>query len=83
MFFGFYIASRVLPDTAHFYTILAASFFAVLPDVIEGPYFFLNIKNEFIDKWIKFQKSLQNDTGIVPGLLTQFVTIIAAFFWIN
>lgn len=79
---GFYIASRVLPDTAHFYTIIAACFFSVLPDVVEGPYFFLDINNPYIKKWIKMQKSIQNDTTVIPGLLTQFVTIIAAFWWI-
>ena len=80
---GFYIASRVLPDTAHFYTIIAACFFSVLPDIIEGPYFFLNAKSKQIRDWIKFQKSLQNDADLVPGLLTQVITIIASFWWIS
>ena len=80
---GFYIASRVLPDTGHFYTILAACFFSVLPDIIEGPYFFLNAKSKQIRDWIKFQKSLQNDADLVPGLLTQVITIIASFWWIS
>lgn len=79
---GSFIASRVLPDTGHAVTILASCFAAVLPDVIEGPYFFLDIKSKFIKKWIKFQKSLQVDTSVVPGLLTQVVTIIAVFWWI-
>lgn len=80
--FGFYIASRALPDTAHFASILAASFFAVLPDVLEGPYFFLNMRNEAVKKWVKFQKSIQVDTTLIPGLLTQVATIVAALWWI-
>jgi hypothetical protein len=79
---GFFIASRVLPNTSHAITILAASFASVLPDVIEGPYFFLGIKSKFIKKWISFQKSIQVNTTIVPGLLTQVITIAAAFWWI-
>lgn len=79
---GFFIASRVLPDTGHFVTILAASFAAALPDIVEGPYFFLGLRNKIIKRWILFQKSLQEDTTIVPGLLTQLVTVIAAFWWI-
>lgn len=79
---GGFIASRAMPDTGHAITILAASFASVLPDVIEGPYFFLNMENKWIKKWIKFQKSLQVDTGVVPGLLTQVVTIAAVFFWL-
>ena len=44
LFVGFFIASKAMPDMAHAATILAASFAAVLPDVMEGPYFFLGIK---------------------------------------
>jgi hypothetical protein len=79
---GFFIAFRVLPNTSHAIIILAASFASVLPDVIEGPYFFLGIKSKFIKKWISFQKSIQVNTTIVPGLLTQVITIVAAFWWI-
>lgn len=81
--FGSVIAFKYLPDASQLFNVLACSFFAVLPDVIEGPYFFLKIKNKFIEKWIKFQKSLQNDTSIIPGLITQFLTILAAVFWIR
>lgn len=80
---GFYIASRTLPNTGHFWTVILASFFAVLPDVIEGPYYFFDFKNGFIDKWIKFQKSLQNDTSVIPGLITQVITVAAALVWIG
>lgn len=79
---GGYIASRALPDWGQTATILAASFAAVLPDVLEGPYFFLNQRSELIKRWIKFQKSIQVDTTVVPGLITQVITILAAFWWI-
>lgn len=79
---GLYIASRTLPDTNHFLYVLIAAFVAVLPDVIEGPYFFLNMKNEFIKKWIAFQKSIQVDTQIIPGLATQVITVITTFWWL-
>lgn len=81
--FGFFIAGKVLPDTGHAMTILLACFAASLPDIIEGPYYFLNIRRyKFIEKWIAFQKSLQTDTDIIPGLLTQFLTIAAGMWWI-
>ena len=79
---GGYIASRALPDWGQSATILAAAFAAVLPDVLEGPYFFLNMRNDLIKRWINFQKSIQVDTGIVPGLITQVITVLAAFWWI-
>lgn len=79
---GIYIASRVLPNTAHAVTILTACFVSALPDIVEGPYFFLNVRNPLIKRWILFQKSIQADTSIIPGLLTQLLVIIAAFVWI-
>lgn len=79
---GLFIASRVLPDTGYFVTILTAAFAATLPDIIEGPYFFLGMRNKIIKRWILFQKSIQEDTTIVPGLATQIVTVLAAFYWI-
>lgn len=79
---GIYIASRVLPNTAHFVTILVACLFSILPDLVEAPYFFLNVKTKLIKRWVYFQKSLQVDASLLPGLSTQLATIIAAFWWI-
>lgn len=75
-------AYLALPDTGRAVTILLASFAAVLPDVVEGPYFFLGIKTKLIEKWVKFQKSIQNDTNIYFGLFTQLVTILVAIYWV-
>ena len=79
---GFFIASKSLPDSGRFAIILLASFLSVLPDLIEGPYFFMNVKSKFLEKWIAFQKSLQSDASPLPGLTTQVLTIFAAFWWI-
>ena len=79
---GSYIAYRALPNTALAITIFLSCFASVLPDLIEGPYFFLKVRNETIRRWVKFQKSLQSDTTVVPGLLTQLATIFAALWWI-
>lgn len=77
MFLGVFMASQVLPNTAHFITILLACFAAILPDLIEAPYYFLKQKSEFIEKrWIPFKKSLQNDTDKIPGLATQVITVV-------
>jgi hypothetical protein len=79
---GVIIASLALPDINRFFIIIFACFLSVLPDVIEAPYFFLNKKGKFFDFWIKFQKSIQVDTAAFPGLTTQFLTILAALYWI-
>jgi len=78
---GGFIAFKA-PTINHSVTILAASLASVLPDLIEAPYFFLRYETKFIRKWIIFQKSLQADTTIIPGLITQVITIIAALMWI-
>ena len=80
---GSFIAYQALPNTGHAITILAACFASVLPDLIEAPYFFLKIKNNVIKKWIDIQKSIQNDVSLIPGLITQYITIFAAIFWIR
>lgn len=79
---GIFIASQVLPNTNHFLTIIAASFFSVLPDVIEGPYFFLNVRNKLIKRWIVFQKSLQEDAPVISGIATQVIIISVSLWWI-
>ncbi len=80
---GSFIAYKALPNLSHVMTILICCFASVLPDVMEGPYFFLHMKNTLIKKWINFQKSLQNDTGPILGMLTQVATIIAAILWLK
>lgn len=79
---GLTIASSSLPSINQTLIVLFGAFFAVLPDVVEGPYFFLNYKTNFIKKWIAFQKSIQTDTTPVPGLIIQILTILAAIAWL-
>lgn len=79
---GSFFAYQAMPNTIQALNILACSFSAVLPDVVEGPYFLFGVKSKIIEKWIKIQKAIQNDTNIYFGLLTQGVTILTAFWWI-
>ena len=79
---GSLIASRVLPNINHALIILAASFTAALPDIIEGPYFFLGLKNKTIKRWINLQKSIQSDASLIPGLFNKLITVAAALVWI-
>jgi len=82
IFFGSFIALRAIPDYRKVTLIFLACFLSILPDVIEGPYFFLDWNKKWIKKWIRFQKSIQTDIDIVPGLVIQFITVLAAFWWI-
>lgn len=75
---GSTVAASRLPDAGHALTILLASFASVIPDVVEGPYFWLKLHSKAMEKWIGFQRSIQNDVPIIPGLSMQFFTLLAA-----
>ena len=79
---GTVIASTALPDTNQFIYILLGGFVGILPDVVEGPYFFMGWKHEVLKKWVKFQKAIQVDVDVIPGMATQVVTVLAAFLWL-
>lgn len=80
---GSFIAWRALPNTGASILILACCLTSVLPDLIEGPYFFLKVRSEWAKKWIIFQKSFQNDTTPFWGILTQLLTIVTAILWLK
>lgn len=79
---GSFIASFALPDAKKFLIIMLGAFFAVLPDVIEAPFYFLKARHTFYNKYIPFKKSIQNDTTLLPGLASQIATIIFALWWL-
>ena len=80
---GSALAYRALPNTGHAITILLASFASILPDLVEFPYFYFKRRDKFYTVWSSFQKSIQCDTTVFWGLLTQLITIVASILWIN
>lgn len=80
---GSLIAYSVWPDKHHALTIFLASFFSILPDLIEAPYFYLKNRSKFLEDWIAFQKSIQVDTTPFLGLLTQIITLVAVIIWLK
>ncbi len=81
---GSAIAFSQAPKTTMVIGTLLSAFAAVLPDLIEAPYFFLKIRNnEYIKRWIRFQKGIQVDAPPFWGLLTQILTIAATFLWLK
>jgi hypothetical protein len=79
---GTLIAIHALPNTGQFLNIMACSFAAVLPDVVEAPYYFLRKKTPIVEKWIHWQKSIQNDVQPALGLTIQTAVVIASVLWI-
>lgn len=80
---GSTMAYNALPNTALAFNILACSFASVLPDLIEAPYFFLNIRSNFLKKWVAFQKSLQVDATPFWGILTQIIAVVTTVLWLQ
>lgn len=79
---GFFIASRVMPNTKHAIVILLACFAAVVLDVIEGFYFFLGVRTKFLKDLINFQRSFQKKLPVAPGLLVQGLIILLSLYLI-
>ncbi len=79
---GTLIAIHALPNIHQFLNIMACSLVSVLPDVVEAPYYFLHRKDNIIEKWIAWQKSIQADATPWLGLSTQAAIIIASLWWI-
>lgn len=80
---GLYFASRVLPDYGHAATIVAACLASVLSDQIKLPYFFLNIRTGFLKKWTDFERSIQANAPVIPGIITQVVVALSAYWWLQ
>ena len=79
---GTIIAVHSLPNTGQFLNIMVCSLVSVLPDVVEIPYYFLKRKDNIIEKWIAWQKSIQNDVAPWIGLTTQAIVVLASLWWI-
>lgn len=79
---GTTIALSMLPAVGKTILILACCFMAVLPDLAEAPYIFLNYKKEYLRKLVFFQKKYQFNTNIIWGLIIQVLTIAASFWWL-
>lgn len=82
LFAGFGLASTVLPNMTHFWVVILGAFMAVLPDVVEAPYFFLRVRYPFIEKFLAFQKSIQSEAPPIIGIATQIVLVVAALWWV-
>jgi len=74
---GLTLAYRKLPYLDQSLVVIMGSFLAVLPDLLEMPYFFFCIDNPLIKKLRKFQSSHQFKVSFWPGIISQiFLTIL-------
>lgn len=83
LFVGTAIAFRFYPDLARVAAVLAACFLAVLPDLIEAPYFFFfHSRNKYLVSYINLHRRFQKNNSFWPGILTQIVILTVCFFLI-
>lgn len=62
--------------------ILLGSFLAVLPDVLEIPYYFWEVKHPAMLRYVALNHSLQTNAPLIPGIITQALVGAAAVWWI-
>jgi len=55
-----------------------SSLFAVLPDLIEAPYYFLGYKGKWLRDYVKFEHLHQAGANVFWGSLTQVLTSLTA-----
>jgi len=68
---GLFVVFKALPNVTKSVLVLAGCFLAILPDLVEAPFFFLNQKNKVIKKFIKFHGGFQFNLSFWPGILFQ------------
>jgi len=79
---GIFIAFKALPDSSLSLLVIASSFAAIVPDLLESPYFIFGVKNKYIQKWIVLQKKIQIDATPFWGILTQIIVLTSTLYWI-
>ncbi|KKQ92452.1 MAG: hypothetical protein UT58_C0017G0002 [Microgenomates group bacterium GW2011_GWC1_39_7b] len=80
---GSIFAYKSLPDIQMAVLILACSLASVLSDVIKYPYYYFHLRQEWLVKWVNFERSIQVDTkSVFWGIVTQGLVIAASMWWI-
>ncbi len=77
LYLGFALAFRVLPHITESFNILACSFAAVLPDVIEIPLILFHRKWVWLRRFSKWESSHQSRLPAPTGIFTQLFILFA------
>ncbi len=70
LFLGSFLAFKAL-ETKKAVLVLAGSLLAILPDLAEAPFYFLGIKNKYLNRLLKFQGNHQWKASFWPGMIFQ------------
>ena len=80
---GLFLAFKALPDIKRMFFVVAGCFLAILPDLIEAPFYFLNQKGKFIKKLVNFQGKIQYNAPFWPGMLFQVLYVSALLYLVR
>jgi hypothetical protein len=83
LIFGLLFAFHFLPNINQSLNVIFCCFFAVVPDLVEFPHFFLKKKIPPIEKLLDFQKRHQFNVSIFPGLISQTLVILVCLYVIS
>lgn len=78
LFLGLWLALKKLPDYSQTAVVLLGCLMAILPDLVEAPYYLLNKKSRKL-KWLRdFQGKHQFNVSFLPGIIYQiiFITVL-------
>lgn len=79
---GLGVATSFLPNTEKAIFVVLGAFLAVLPDVAEIPYYFMNFRHPLMVKYVEASHALQNNAPLIPGTITQIIVSLTALLWI-
>lgn len=82
LFLGLALATTAWPNIERVIVIIMAAFLAVLPDLVEAPFFLFKFQNKYIKKLLDFQQSHQWNVSFWPGIIVQAVYALIILKWV-
>ncbi len=67
---------KALPNVLQSLLVLTSCIISILPDLVQVPYHFLNIRPRFLEKFVEFQTTHQNHTSFPKGIISQLIIIL-------
>lgn len=73
--FLIYFSYKIYPNIHQIIILFAGAFLAILPDLLEIPFYFLKSKNKFIQKIVTFEHHHQAKANLFWGSFSQIIVI--------
>lgn len=73
-----FLAYQTLPDINTILVYGTASFIAILPDLVEIPYYFFKSKNKLLKQYVDFEHKYQANGTFFWGMITQLLVVLAS-----